>query len=433
MFGDNTTKVYGSFGRYFLPIAASTNNRLGGAELDQERYFRFTGFDASNVPILGTQLTPRGGTTCLAGLAGSCLVRADGEAGDPTSLIASNLKPQSLDEYIVGIERRFGKFRVNLFGTWRDLNNTLEDSAIDPAVRAYCTANNLNGRNADGSNCQSIFSGTHQYVLLNPGNNATVTLSDPINGETGLKTIDLTAAALGYPRAVRKYRAATIQIQRDFDGKWGGEFSYTWSSLKGNTEGGVRSDNGQDDTGATVDFDLPGLTDGTYGFGPNHRRHNFKAFGTYAPTKWLTLGVNAQVTSPRKFGCIGTVPGSRDADAEALYGANGTYCNLNADGSVRTTPVATGEVLPPRQIVQRGTAFESDWLYSLNLDAAVRLPVQSYDAFLRVSVLNVLNSKQQLDFQENGTNDAGDPLATYRQVTGYQAPRAVRLQLGVNF
>ena len=313
------------------------------------------------------------------------------------------------------------------------MNNTLEDSAIDPAVRAYCTANNLNRANADGSTCQSIFNGEHQYVLINPGNDVVVTLANPINGETTLRTVTLSAAALQYPKAVRKYRSMTFQVQRDFDGKWGGELSYTFSSLIGNTEGGVRSDNGQDDTGATVDFDLPGLADGTYGYSPNHRRHNFKLYGSYAPFNWLTLGVNAQITSPRKFGCLGVVPASRDPDAARDYGASGTYCNLTSSGAVRTTPAAAGEVLPPRQIVRRGTGFQSDWLYNLNLDASIKLPTDAFDGFFRVSVINVLNTSQALDFQEVGTTGAGAPRADYRTVTGYQAPRSVRLQLGVNF
>lgn len=431
--GDGSTKAYGSFGRYYLPIAASTNNRLGGAEFDQDVFYRFSGLDANSAPILTTRIAPAGGDPCLRGVTGTCVVRADGRPGDPTSLVARNLESQSLDEYIIGIERRAGKFRFNVFGTYRDLTKTLEDSAIDPAVRAYCTANNLNGRNSDGSTCQTIFNGEHQYVLINPGNNTLVTLSDPVNGESGLRTVELSAAALQYPRAVRRYRAMTFQVQRDFDGKWGGEASYTFSSNVGNTEGGVRSDNGQDDTGATVDFDLPGLADGTYGYSPNHRAHNFKLFGSYAPTEWLTLGVFAQVTSPRKFGCLGTVPASRDPDAARDYGANGTYCNLNSDGSVRTTPAARGEVLPPRQIVRRGTAFQSDWLYNLNLDATIKVPTDAFDGFVRVSVLNVMNSKQQLDFQEVGTTAGGAPRADYGVATGYQAPRSVRLQLGVNF
>ena len=51
--------------------------------------------------------------------------------------------------------------------------------------------------------------------------------------------------------------------------------SYTLASSKGNNEGYVRSDNGQDDAGLTTNFDQPGLTDLLY-YLPNHRRHTLK-------------------------------------------------------------------------------------------------------------------------------------------------------------
>jgi hypothetical protein len=89
--------------------------------------------------------------------------------------------------------------------------------------------------------------------------------------------------------------------------------------------------------------------------------------------------------------------------------------------------------LPPRQIVQRGTAFESEWLYVLNLDAAIRVPTDVFDATIRLSVFNVLNTKQKIDFVETGTLGSGAPRIDYRQVNLYQAPRSVRVQLGVNF
>jgi hypothetical protein len=433
VFGDRRTKIYGSFGRYFLPIAANTNNRLGGAELDYDRFFTLNSVNADGTPVLGAQLSPLGGTACPSGT-GTCIIRADGQPGAIASLISGNLKSQSLDEYIIGAEHRIGsRIRVGLYYTKRDLNNTLEDAAVDAAIRNYCTANNLNGANSDGETCQTIFNGTHQYVLLNPGAPAQITFSDPVNGEAAARTVTFTQAQLGIPRAVRRYQAVTLQVDRQFDGVWSLNGSYTWSTLKGNTEGGVRSDNGQDDTGATVDFDLPGLADGTFGFSPNHRRHNFKLYGSYAPTKWLTLGMNAQFSSPRLFGCLGTVPASRDPDAARFYGANGTYCNLNADGSVRTAPFAANEVRPPRQIVQRGTAFRSDWLSQINLDAQFKIPTDVFEGFVRVSVTNVLNSKAKLDFEERGTVGSGAPRITYQQVNGYQIPRSIRLQFGVNF
>lgn len=443
-FGDGRTKVYGNFGRYFFPVAANTNNRLGGAELDYNQYFRFSGLDANNVPILTTQLAPAEGQPCLEGRPGTCVVNSDGVPIAAEAGISQNLKSQSLDEYIIGIERRIGqRFRVNLFATWRDLNEALDDTAIDRVVRNFCNANNLNGPNPDGpdptrpfeggTTCQSIFTGTHQYVLFNPGSSITTVLSDPINGESTPRTVSFTADELGFPKAVRRYRAVTVQAIREFDGKWGGEVSYTWSSTKGNTEGGIRSDNAQADLGATSDFDLIGLADGTFGFSPNHRRHNIKAYGSYAFADWLTVGINAQIQSPRKYGCLGTVPPSRDPDAAAQYGAVGTYCNVNSDGSVRTTPAAAGETLPARQIVQRGTAFESEWLYVLNLDASIRIPTDAFDGTLRVSVFNVLNTKQKIDFQETGTLFSGAPRLDYGQVNLYQAPRSARIQFGVNF
>ena len=423
VFGDKQTKLYGSFGRYYLPIAANTNNRLGGAELDYDTFFTLTSVNPDQSPVLGAQLSPLGGSPCPAG-SGTCIVRSDGVPIPVASAISQNLKSQSLDEYILGIEHRLTeKLRLGLYYTRRDLTSTLEDAAVDAAVRTYCDAKNLNGANSDGSTCQSIFNGTHQYVLLNPGADARITLSDAINGETTLRTVDFTAADLGIPQAVRKYWGITLTADRDFDGVWGLSASYTYSSLRGNTEGGVRSDNGQDDTGATVDFDLPGLADGTFGFSPNHRRHNFKIYGSYALTPWMTLGLNASVTSPRKFGCLGTVPASRDPDAARFYGANGTYCNLNSDGTIRTTPFAVGEVIPARQIVPRGTVFESDWFTNVNVDVKFQLPTDDFDAFFRVSASNVFNTHAALDFEERGTLTSGAPRTTYGQVSGYQAPR----------
>ena len=429
VFGDNRTKLFGSFSRYYFPVAASTNNRLGGAELDQNQFFRFSGIDANGTPILTTQIAPVGGVTCPVGT-GTCSVTSDGTAGDASTLISSNLESQGLDEYILGIEKRLSQhFRVKLFGTKRDLNQSLEDAAINGAVVRYCAANNI------GGNCATAYgpNANQQYILLNPGNSATFTLDRLLTGDTTPRVVTLTPEQLGLRQAVRKYRSVTLQATRDFDGKWGAEVSYTYSVLRGNTEGGVRSDGtGQADTGATVDFDFAGLGDGTYGYLPNHRRHNIKAYGNYQAFDWLNLGINAQFASPKKFGCLGTVPVTRDAGA-ATYGANGTYCNLNADGSVRTTPFAAGEVVPARQIVQRGTGPKGDWIANVNLDATIRIPTDAFDGTFRVSVFNVFNRDGVIDIEERGTQTSGAPRRDYGTVTGYQAPRSVRLQFGVNF
>ncbi len=441
-FGDGLTKVYGSFGRYYLPIVANTNVRLAGAELDYTRYFVVAGVNPDNTPILGAPLlTAADATVCPAsGGVANCVLISDGVATPTEATVSKSLKPQSADEFIIGAERSLGGgIRVGLYGTYRKLNESLEDVAIDAAVGNYCVANNLNCNDALG---RPIWSGFHQYVLVNPGSAATITLSDPVNGEATARTVDFTAAQLGYPKARRTYKSITATIDRDFDGTWGASASYTWSKNKGNIEGGIRSDNGQTDSGLTTAFDQPGLVNGSYGNLPGDARHNIKFNGSFRPFKWLTLGTQVQATSPRSYGCIGRVPRTVDAFAGA-YGAAGFYCNLDSAGNVITDPLfpiindRTTVVGGPRpstlQLTPRGSQFKSDWNIFTNMSAVIQLPTELFDASFRVDVFNVLNRKGVTDRNEEGTQDSGSPRGDYGFATGYQQPRFFRFQLGINF
>ena len=412
-FGDKRTKVYGSFGRYFLPIPSNTNIRLAGAELDYRSYFQLAGI-VDGVPQAGAPvLTVNNARPCPDTDVQNCTITGDGSAADPSTVISQNLKPQSLDEYIIGAEHRFeGGIRVGAYYTHRSLNESLEDSAIDLAVRDYCV--NVAGIPATPGRtggCEDIWIGFHQYVLNNPGEPLTVILDTPLPGETELRTLTFTPDQLGYPRARRTYDAVTVEFERPFDGTWSLQGSYTWAQLKGNIEGGVKSDISQVDSGLTQDFDTPGLTVGSYGFLPGHRRHTFKLFGSYQFTDWFTLGGNAVVQSPRKFGCIGVVPSSVDPVA-ALYENAGNFCQ--------------GELVP------RGTAFESDWRKELNLSFVFSMPVD-FDATMRVDVFNVFNSQSALDFDEFGDTPGGDVNPTYQFPLTYQDARSVRLQFRVGF
>ena len=443
-FGDGQTKVYGSFSRYYLPVATNTNVRLAGPELDYTAYYQLTGVNADNTPIYGAPIAIVGGRTCPAlALTGdqsavrNCLVNSDGTTPPFASLVDASLTAQSRDEYILGIEQRLpGRWRVGAYVTQRKLNESLEDAYIDQGVRAYCTREFTGAANAAKlASCFDTFSGFHQYSLLNPGKDVTVLLDGIIAGETTARTVTLTADDLGLPAARAKYRSATFTVDREFDGVWSLSASYTYSSLKGNIEGGVRSDNGQTDSGLTTAFDFPALVNGAYGFLPPHRRHNAKIYGSYQVADFLNIGANFQVQSPRKFGCIGTVPASVDASPDnpggfaSQYGAAGFYCNVDSSGNV----ITTGTPSAARQLTPRGSVFQSDWLYNLNLDVALKVPTDAFDGTLRLSVFNVLNRKGELDFQEVGTTAAGAPSALYGQTLSYQQPRSFRIQFGVNF
>ncbi|MDG6745504.1 hypothetical protein QCF01_14015, partial [Staphylococcus aureus] len=137
--GDRRTKVFGFYGRYYLPVPTNTNIRLAGAELDYTRYFRVAGVGANNVPVLGAPLNFATAQPCPDTQVRNCELISDGNPTPTAATVSQNLKPQSRDEFILGYEQRLGdRWKVSAFGTYRKLNESLEDVAIDAAVLNYC-------------------------------------------------------------------------------------------------------------------------------------------------------------------------------------------------------------------------------------------------------------------------------------------------------
>lgn len=406
-FGDGRSKVFGSFSRYFLPIASNTNIRSAGSETDYTKYNLLTGVGANGQAIIGAPITTVANSrACPDGTSGNnCVVTRDGTIQDPSTTISQSLKPQSLDEYIIGAEHRFGnRIRAQLSYTHRSLGNVLEDAAIDQAAIAYCTSKGFSA-----AACGNIYGGFSQYVLLNPGQPAQIKLIGLPDGTQPV--VAFTAAQLGYPKATRTTDAVTLQIDREFDGNWSLSGSYTWSKTKGNYEGGADSTIGQVDTGATEAFDQPGFEVGAYGYLPGDRRHTFKLYGSYQPLDWMTVGVNGVLQSPRHFGCIGIVPESVDPFAQQYLGG-GFFCQ--------------GVEVP------RGSAFESQWRKQVDVSIALKLPT-SFETSLRLNVLNIFNSQPGLDYNEIGDLSSGGPDTNYKKVITYQNPRSAQISLRVGF
>lgn len=429
VFGDRESKLFGSYGRYFLPVAVNTNQRLAGAEFfisdtwTLDRTTCAAGIDANcdgindndSTPILGTLLSP----TNLA----------DGTLKATNTSVDADIDPMYIDEFILGYEQRImdGSWTLGIKGTYRELGTAIDDVAIDAAVLAYCSDPSSGLTYAE---CYNVWYGFHQYVLTNPGEDMRITLSgaDLSRATGGRVTADrevtLSAADLGYPAPDRTYKAIELSAEHPFDGVWGGRFSYVWSQNKGNYEGALKSDNGQADPGLSQDFDQPSLMDGAYGYLPNHREHSFKAYGSWQATSNLLIGANLIVQSPRKYGCIGVHPGPTIADLFAsYYGASSWYCN---------------GVLTPR-----GSQFEGDWLKNLDLTLSYNLGdvfnIPGEGLTLRADIFNVFDFDDGADFWEFGEIDNGSrpgPGAVdpdYGKVSSYQAPRFVRFSISYRF
>jgi hypothetical protein len=430
--GNMRSRISGFYGRYYLPVAANTNLRLAGGEEFFQDFHTLTGLDAGghfNGDLLHPTLGPRLSHEVLS----------DGEIAPASTLVSKNLKPQFMDEFILGAEHRFGRWTAGLNLTYRRLGAVLEDTDLDgsgdyfSAIEAFCATQTLSFCNK--TTVPSI--GSSGYVLVNPGADIIVDVSDDAGN---LHELTIPNSFYGLPKSKRTSYAAEFRFDRAFDGVWALAGSYVWMRSKGNYEGGVKSDNGQSDTGLTQDFDQLGWTDYSYGYLPNHRTHTFKLYGTYQMFPSFRVGFNALLQSPRKFGCYGAYPYSSDGQ-----GAGDTFTpdergqsSISSSWYCRTQVTAGNapQLEGGRQwAVGRGNAFEGGWNKRIDLSFAYTAPIAGLKDFtLRADVFNVFNFHSKLKYDEAG--DLSDPLVinpNYRRVTGYQSPRYVRLSASLNF
>jgi len=419
-FGDKRTRISGFFGRYFLPVAANTNLRLAGAEEFLGTYYALP---TTGGVYSGSLTNPTRGAVLATE------VLSDGQVGQASTLVSKNLKPQSLDEWIIGGEHRFenSRWSVRANLVYRKLGAVLEDVDFDGDGDTYASIIESFCDTQTQTFCAPGITphvGSGGYVLMNPGKDLVVNVEDD-DGE--LHEVTIPAEFIGMPKARRKYLAAEFQFERSFDGKWGLGGSYVWALSKGNVEGGVKSDNGQDDTGLTQDFDQPGWMDGSYGYLPNHRRHTFKAYGAYQVTPAFRVGFNALLQSPRLYGCMGSYPfddGRADNSTATAWYCKAQVENGRLEGSG-----------PNGWLIGRGTAFKSDWNKRLDLSFQYTVPTPGLnDVTLRLDLFNALNLKSKLDFVETGDLDDPDvPNPNYSRVNTYQTPRYIRLGASVSF
>ncbi|MGH1559543.1 hypothetical protein ACRAWD_21470 [Caulobacter segnis] len=210
---------------------------------------------------------------------------------------------------------------------------------------------------------------------------------------------------LTYPKPKRDYNALTATFDRAFDGEMARcRVRTLWGQPEGELGRGRRAF-GERPAGDQHHGRLrpPGLpsngstaTCPTIVATPSRRWH-----GSYQVNDWLTLGGNGPVQSPRKYSCIGIAP--KDVDLTA-YGYQGY-------GFYRQG-----------KVVDRGSAFEGDWLTQFNASAVVTIPTPGdrLDASLRLDVFNLFNSHAVTAYHEFGD-------VRRQRRGGHQLPQAGRV------
>ena len=431
-FGNKTDRVYGSVGDYYLPIATNTSIRASSGEVYTDAYYAGPTRDASGNVVLDANGYPTYGNLILMDYL------SPPGAPDPRSVVEADLKPMYEREFILGYEHsftdgRFANWSVGVRGIYRNLESAIEDTAIGDAVVRYCVRKSIacGQSGPDDSGFASLF----PYVLINPGNSATVfidlegdtrtDLTGAANPAYNPQTIELTAEDLGFDEVERTYKALEFTFRREFDGVWGIAGSYTLAQSKGNYEGAVKSDIGQTDTSLTQDYDHRANQLGSYGYLPNHRAHTFKAYGNWKPAENFNLGASFTAQSGRKYGCIGRVPLAVDPLAPQVGTPSGWYCPFGTNNASIQTP--------------RGSQGETDWTYQLDLNLAYTLlDTQAGKLTASVDVFNVLDGDTATRVVEQGLirNSLDDLSARspyYGMARSLQAPRSLRFGLRYTF
>ncbi|WP_266169470.1 TonB-dependent receptor [Dyella subtropica] len=390
--GDSSFKVYGNAGRYYLAMPTSVALRSAGSSLFTNEYYTYTGINANGVP---TGLTPI--NTSLGAGAPFSANNEYGQPRDPKLGAAENLKSEYQDEYILGFDKKLGDSWVyGAKATYRNLRNAIDDTADSTSIIRKMNAMGIDPATYDATQVPGS-------ILINPGKNA---------------TFDVAKLAGGYYRVPmdwkkdfgfnttlkRKYYGLNMYLEHPFDGKWYAKVDYLWSRSYGNTEGQVRSDIGQTDVSATVDWDYAQIMDYANGYQSNDRRHQIKAYGSYqiAP-EWMVSG-NLAILSGTPRMCLG------------YYGAN------------QSDPVGYGVIYhfchghPDRPGDER-----NPWTYLLSLSGEYRPEWADKKLGLSVMVYNVLNKQTNTQVRANSTT------ARYLQPLFSQTPRYVRFGVTYDF
>ncbi len=385
--GDRRTKLFANYGRYMLPIAANTNYRLAGGELFTQDYYLVNSIGSDFVPNKGAKV-------------GTSTIFSDGSVPDPATVVDQNIKSMYQDEFVLGAQRVLNKsWNIGVKAIHRNLATSIDDAIMDYGLAAWARRNNM-----------TLRPGAHAYVLGNPGR--PFKFKFDVNGDGRLEDIALSSAEVGLPAAVRKYYAVELNAERVWDKKWRAQLSYTWSHSYGNSEGLVRSDNGQSDAGLTSSFDSVGLMEGSYGNLPNDRRHQFKAFGAYAVMPTLSVGLNLRYSSGRPKNMFSYHPTEVVAQG---YGAESFYT-------------------PSGQLVPRGSLGYTKWVFYNDLSATWRPKWGRNKISFNASMTNVANFHTKTEIVEQATVANGQTrTGAYGMPAALQTPRSVRLNMSYDY
>jgi hypothetical protein len=263
--------------------------RGANGSLNTSQYYTYTGTDSHGAPTGLTQVT--------GVLSGN---NEFGQAKDPKTVAALDMKPSYQDEITIGFDKAFSpSLNFGVKGTYRTLKSTIDDFCDGRVFTKYAKDHGIDTSNYEGFSCASF----------NPGE-ANDFLVDYAGTHSNYTRVHLTKEDLGFDKAKRVYAALDFYVEHPYRDGWYGKLNYTLGRSKGNTEGQTLSDTtqGQGDVAATQTWDYAQLMKYADGLLPNDRKHQIKGYGFYDITPQITVGGFLTLASGRPRSCSGTNP-----------------------------------------------------------------------------------------------------------------------------
>lgn len=308
------------------------------------------------------------------------------------------MKSEYQDEYILGFDKKLGDSWVyGVKATFRDLRNAIDDIGDSFAIQDKMTAMGIDPSTYDPSQIQGSY-------LINPRHTNVFEIPKLAGGYYTVP-MDWVKDFHFNTTLKRKYYGLNFYLEHPFDDKWYGRLDYLYSRSYGNSEGQVRTDIGQTDVSATVDWDYAAVMDYANGALANDRRHQLKAYGAYqiAP-EWLISG-NLTVMSGSPRTCLGYY-GADETNPGLGYGPYYHFCH--------------GQPSPP------GTT-RNPWTYQLDLSAEYRPVWAGKKLAFNAAVFNVFDAQKTT--QVYATSASSSFLRPYTS----QTPRYLRFGVSYDF
>ena len=306
---EGRSKIYAHWGRFYESIPMNINSRSFAGEVFYRQVYDYANCGA---PVDGYG-GPSGNGCPTSGGGANDIIGING------TLVAPGIKPQYMEERILGVEYELAEdLKLGIAYQNRYLGRVIEDVSTDGAA-TYIIANPGEWDDGERAKLQARIDSADDPTERQR-------LQNLMNQFMGIRVFD---------KPARNYDALQFTLTRRFSKALYMQGSYTYSKTRGNFPGLISYDNGQVDPNISSQYDLIELLANRYGPLPQDRPHYIKLDGYYQ----FDLKQAGQLTTGARIRALSGTP-RQALGRHWLYGPNESF--LLPRGTIGRTQFETG-------------------------------------------------------------------------------------------